>query len=1130
MRKLLMSLMLAVLLLSLSAAACALTVSGTLMNRNSAPLTDLAVTLERQDGTSLTTRTGNNGEWRFNNVEPGTYRVSVRLPQNQVAAPMSVDSRLLPSNSENAHTPWMNIQEDTKIPLASSRTTAGISIDAFVDSNENGGHMSTEPSLAGVEISVYADGYTDLEPIATGTTNRKGELSLPGMSPGTYRLKAVLPAGYMVGPIGSKVNIYYNCFLLNDQGEAWTDPITLEKGTQGMGIGAVAAGSARGTIYLDKNENGRRDADEAGFPQAQVSVISESQGFSMKAKVNEDGSFVLDPLQPGEYSFSVTLPEGWMFSAPGSDSLLTNGYSSTDAAPISVVKEKVTEIGQVGVIPASGLSVQFYLDENANGTMDAGEKPYPGTLSIHANGAEVLTVQADEKGVAAAPVVRAGELTLTALADSAHDKAVFSVPGDKNDFSADIAKTSVSVALSLGRAEHKLLYAGLTEPAAVSGQVYLDTNGNGVWDPLEGTLPEMTVQAVDAAGLVTAEAATDKSGTFVFPALMPKAQTLRFLLVDPYIASPAEGDTCIVSQTAEYGETDPLRLKPGQEVSNLRAALFKASTVQGHVLVHETDGSVTGLKGVSVSLIRRDGTPYSEYTNDRTDDQGFFYLKGILPGEYTVLYTLPEHALLETADTVTTYSPYITCADGSETELPEVYAVRTAQVAGAVTLDGAPLAGAALTAVNEESGAIVTVETDPKDGSFDLKLLRPGPYTVTAVLPEEYVFAADTMLVPALAQSHSSVSLTLSMGERITDLAVTAARPARISGYVYWDADHSDEMEPGEETIPAFSLILRGRDGETVETLTSDETGHFETSLLVPDQYQLEAVLEEDCILAGGRQLSLTEWAADVRPESGEALSQNIGLLRFAALGGQLWSLDGALRHVGGQKISLLNGDDDLPILETLTDENGQYAFDRLYPGVYRIRADLPEDFGFARVTDTDDRVSVIRSNANTGVSDPFTLTMGYKEYGADIGFGAKGSIGDFAWLDTNGNGMQDIGEKGIPGIILALYQGDELVAQTETDVYGHYMFKDLYPGKYTLKVTMHRELKATVHQDEFPLINSILPQAEGLTVETEVMIPSGATTLSDDVGFEPVTEGVLPDVMDTIPTIDWSNGGRKNR
>ena len=43
-------------------------------------------------------------------------------------------------------------------------------------------------------------------------------------------------------------------------------------------------------------------------------------------------------------------------------------------------------------------------------------------------------------------------------------------------------------------------------------------------------------------------------------------------------------------------------------------------------------------------------------------------------------------------------------------------------------------------------------------------------------------------------------------------------------------------------------------------------------------------------------------------------------------------------------------------------------------------------------------------------------------------------------------------------------------------------------------------------------------------------MIPSGATTLSDDIGFLLVTEGVYPDAMDRIPTIDWSNGGRKNR
>ena len=1133
MRKFLIPVLMLVLLLALPLAAQALTVSGTLqqLSKNGAvPLADLAVNLENRQGTTLTARTAANGEWRFSNVEAGVYRIRVRLPQGHVAAPIGDNSRFLPSNSENVLTPWMEIREDVKIPLGSSRTTAGISISAFVDSNENGGHMSTEPALAGVEVSVYADGYTDLDPIASGTTNKKGELSLPGMSPGTYRLKAVLPSGYMAGPTGTKVNIYYNCFRLNDQGEAWTDPITLEKGTQGMGVGAVAAGSARGMIWLDQNENGLRDANETGFTGAEVSVTSESQGFSVKASVNEDGSFVFDPLQPGEYSFRVTLPDGWMFDAPGSGSFLTGGYSRTDAAPISVSREKATEIRPVGVIPASGLSVQFYLDENANGRMDEDEMPCRGALSILADGQEVLAVQTDGQGIAAAPVVRAGDLTLTARTDES-DRRIFSVPGSQNDFGAGTAETSVSVSASLGRGEQKTLYAGLTEPAAVSGQVYLDTNGNGIWDPLEGTLPEMTVQVVDTDGLVTAETVTDKSGAFVFSSLVPKDQVLRFLLVDPYIASVPEdaAETCITHQTAEYGETDTLQLKPGRQIADLQAALFKASTAQGHVLVHEAEGTVTGLAGVSVALIRRDGTPYSDYTNDHTDENGFFYLKGILPGEYTVLYTLPEHALLETADALTVYSPYFTCADGSETELPDVFAVRTAQAAGTVTLDGAPVS-AAVTAVNEESGTVVTVETDPKDGSFDLSLLRPGLYTLTVALPEELVFGADTMLVPARAASVSSAAMTLAMGQRLTDQAVTVAWPARVSGIAYWDADHSGQLEPGENSIPGLTLTLLGMNGETVETLTTDEAGFFESSPLVPDQYVIAVSLEEDCILAGGRQQSLTDWALDICPESGESLSQNIGVLRFSALGGQLWSLDGAARHVGGLKISLLLDGDDVPIMETLTDEDGRYAFPRLYPGVYRIRADLPEDFGFARVSDTEDRVSVILSNSNTGVSEPFTLTMGLQEYGADIGFGAKGSIGDFAWLDADGNGMQDIGEKGIPGIVLALYQGDELVAQTETDVYGHYMFKDLYPGKYILKVTMPKELTATVHQTEFPLINSILPQMPGLTVETEVMIPSGATTLSDDIGFLLVTEGVYPDAMDRIPTIDWSNGGRKNR
>ena len=212
------------------------------------------------------------------------------------------------------------------------------------------------------------------------------------------------------------------------------------------------------------------------------------------------------------------------------------------------------------------------------------------------------------------------------------------------------------------------------------------------------------------------------------------------------------------------------------------------------------------------------------------------------------------------------------------------------------------------------------------------------------------------------------------------------------------------------------------------------------------------------------------------------------------------------------------------------TDSQGEYRFARLYPGEYRLSVQLPEGHGFARRADTSEtRVSLILSNDGTDMSDVIRLSMGVNISNADFGFGAKGAIGDFAWLDTNGNGMQDIGEPGMPGIKLQLWQDGELLAEAETDIYGHYMLEDIYPGHYTLRVTMHPELAATAHQTEFPLIGSVMPESDELTVDAEdVIVPSGTRNLAVDLGFILRDPAVRPAVMDSIPTMDWSFGGKK--
>ncbi len=59
-------------------------------------------------------------------------------------------------------------------------------------------------------------------------------------------------------------------------------------------------------------------------------------------------------------------------------------------------------------------------------------------------------------------------------------------------------------------------------------------------------------------------------------------------------------------------------------------------------------------------------------------------------------------------------------------------------------------------------------------------------------------------------------------------------------------------------------------------------------------------------------------------------------------------------------------------------------------------------------------------------------------------------SLGDFVWYDTNENGIQDVGEVGIPGVTVQLQDcAGNVLATTTTDASGHYLFANLTPGDY---------------------------------------------------------------------------------
>ncbi len=64
------------------------------------------------------------------------------------------------------------------------------------------------------------------------------------------------------------------------------------------------------------------------------------------------------------------------------------------------------------------------------------------------------------------------------------------------------------------------------------------------------------------------------------------------------------------------------------------------------------------------------------------------------------------------------------------------------------------------------------------------------------------------------------------------------------------------------------------------------------------------------------------------------------------------------------------------------------------------------------------------------------------------------GSIGNFVWKDSNGNGIQDSGEPGIQGVTVTLKSGSTVVATTVTNTNGYYQFANICGGNYTVVVS----------------------------------------------------------------------------
>jgi uncharacterized repeat protein (TIGR01451 family) len=145
------------------------------------------------------------------------------------------------------------------------------------------------------------------------------------------------------------------------------------------------------------------------------------------------------------------------------------------------------------------------------------------------------------------------------------------------------------------------------------------------------------------------------------------------------------------------------------------------------------------------------------------------------------------------------------------------------------------------------------------------------------------------------------------------------------------------------------------------------------------------------------------------------------------------------------------NGDgtpDGAALAIQTTDAAGKYLFANLVAGNYLVEFVAPNGFALTAKGQGD--------AAGDSDADPISGRTGViaLNSGALLTIDAGiigGSIGDYVWRDLNRNGLQDVGESGLAGVIVTLETATGDVLTTTTSISGSYLFNGLASGSYTV-------------------------------------------------------------------------------
>ncbi|MCW5851639.1 MAG: hypothetical protein KIT87_16315 [Anaerolineae bacterium] len=511
------------------------------------------------------TTTAPNGSYSFPSVPPGNYLVREVDPFGFTSTTLNN----VPVNVLPATTTVANFGD--RLPGA----VTGVVVN---DLNGSGSPDAGEPGIPGVTIRLVRpglDGFLgtiDDVVAATTTTAADGTYQFLGVTPGSYLVTEIDPAGFASTSPNSV-------------------PVTaLSGGVAHADFADRQVGTIAGIVYNDLNGDSTLDVGEPGIGGVTITLVNAITSATVGTTTTAaDGTYLFTGLAAGPYQVVETQPAGYTSTTPDSVAvtLPPGGFGSAN-------------FGELAVGTVSGVS---YIDINGNMTQQPGE---PGLSAV--------TIQ----------LLDAGTLAVVATTTTAGDGSYLFTgvtPGlyvvHEVQPTGFTSTTPDNVPVSVLAGGAAVANFGNQAIGSITGVVFFDQNGSGVQEPGEPGLGNVEVRLL-APGpdgilgtpddILLQTTTTLPNGSYQFLGLFPGTYGVREIDPPGFISTTLNLVTVAVPPNgaghANFG--DQLALQP----TNVRISAFSVTVEEGRVRVQWSTAVETDVLGFRVWRSKSEAAGY----------------------------------------------------------------------------------------------------------------------------------------------------------------------------------------------------------------------------------------------------------------------------------------------------------------------------------------------------------------------------------------------------------------------------------------------------------------------------------------------------------------------------------------